>query len=231
MNPGIARMNGGTVFDGVIGRAVVLAPLALAVWWFLLKGASLWLLRILAWLPLAVFIAPADLDPVRVNPDTHEWVFNVAVNTVVMNPQTGDAQHIGSVEFAADPDNVAFFACGWFSYLALALSAARPSRRQAKNLLKGLALQTVVNIFSLAAYVYINGHGSLGNSPLSAGIVIWLYKYVYHLIYLVVPFAGPFIVALLVHPEWRACFTVPTSSTSRASWRTDNLARKPSRAR
>jgi hypothetical protein len=197
---------------GIIGRAIVLAPVALAAWWFLLKGASLWLLRILAWLPLAMLIGPAGLDPVRVNPDTGEWVFNVAVNTVVTNPQTGDSQRIESVEFAAAPDNVAFFACGWFSYLALALSVARPSASQAKKLLKGLALQTAINILSLAAYAYINGHGSVVNSPLGADPQIWLYKYFYHLIYLVVPFVGPFVVALLVHPEWRACFTVPTPS-------------------
>ena len=150
MSPGLARANRFLPFDSVIGRAVVLAPVAMALWWFLLKGASLWLLRILAWFPLAVLIAPAGLDPVRVNPNTHEWVFNVAVNTVVTNARSGVRERIDSVEFAAAEDNLAFFACGWFSYLALALSATGFSRRQAKNILKGLALQTGINILSLA---------------------------------------------------------------------------------
>ena len=44
------------------------------------------------------------------------------------------------------------------------------------------------------------------NTPHNSDPAIWLYKYFYHLIYLVVPFAGPFMVALLVHPEWRAYF-------------------------
>lgn len=192
-----------------MGRAVVYVPVAMAAWWFLLKPASLWMLRILAWLPLAMLVAPAGLDPIRLNVNTHDWVFNVAVNTVVTNPQTGGRQHIDSVEFVAGEDDLAFFACGWFCYLALALSAAGLSKGQAKRILKGLGLQTVINILSLAAYAQINGYGSVVNVPGSAGLALWLCKYCYHLIYLVVPFAGPFAVALLVHREWRAYFAVP----------------------
>ena len=192
-----------------MGRAVVYVPVAMAAWWFLLKPASLWMLRILAWLPLAILVAPAGLDAIRLNPDTHEWVFNVTVNTVATNPRTGDRQRIDSVEFVAVEDDLAFFACGWFCYLALALSAAGFSRSQAKRMLKGLGLQTAINILSLAAYARINGYGSVVNLPGSANLALWLCKYFYHLIYLVVPFVGPFAVALLVHREWRAYFTVP----------------------
>jgi hypothetical protein len=184
-------------------------PIAMAGWWFLLKPASLWLLRILAWLPLGMFVAPAHLDPVRLDPDTHEWVFNVAMNTSLTNPQTGERQRFDSVEFAAAEDNVAFFACGWFCYLALAFAAAGVSRRQTKSLLKGFGVQTVVNVFSLAVYAYINGYGLVVNLPGKAGLSVWLYRYFYYLIYLVVPYAAPFAVALLIHREWRAYFTIP----------------------
>ncbi len=194
----------------VIGRAMICVPVTMAVWWFLLKPFSLWLLRILAWLPLAVLIAPPQLDPIRLNPDTHEWVFNVAVNTVVTNPQTGSRQHVASVEFVGAEENLASFACGWFCYLALAFSAAGFSRNHAKRILAGMGLQTAISILSLAAYAYINGYASVVNVPGSAQSTLWVYRYFYYLIYLVVPYAGPFGVALLVHQEWRAYFTAPT---------------------
>ncbi len=192
-----------------IGRAVVLVPVAMTIWWFLLKGASLWLLRAIAYLPLGLLIAPAGLPPVKVNPNTGEWVFNVAVNTVAKNTQSGQMERIESVEFSAAEDNVASFASGWFCYLALALSATAGSRTQIKSVLRGLGLQTGINILALAAYAYINGYGSVINTPGEANPLVWLFKYFYHIIYLVVPFAGPFLVAVLVHPEWRAYFGAP----------------------
>ena len=188
---------------------MIYVPVAMAVWWFLLKPASLWLLRILAWLPLAISVAPAHLDPIRIDPDTHEWVFNVAVNSSVTNPQTGARQSVESVEFAAPEDNVAFFACGWFCYLALAFAAAGVSRSQAKGFLKGLGMQTVVSVLSLAGYAYINAYGSVVNVPGKAGLGVWLCRYFYYIIYLVVPYAAPFAITLLIHREWRAYFTIP----------------------
>ena len=47
------------------------------------------------------------------------------------------------------------------------------------------------------------------NVPGKAGLAAWLCRYFYYLIYLVVPYAAPFAVALLIHPEWRAYFTIP----------------------
>jgi hypothetical protein len=186
-----------------MGRAVLLVPGVLALWWFLLKPASLWLLRVVAWVPLLLLVAPAGLDPVRLDPATGEWMFNVAVNTTARNVQTGESQMVTSIEFAVAEDSVAFFACGWFSYLALAFSAAGFSRRQIKPVLKGAALQTCINVLALAAYVYINGYGVVINTPGSSDSRMWLIKYCYHIIYLVVPFAGPFAVALVVHRQWR----------------------------
>ena len=209
IGPGTLRARRFFALQTVIGRAVVYVPLAMAAWWFLFKPFSLSLLRVLAWLPLAILVAPPHLDPIRLDPGTHEWVFNVAVNTVVTNPQTGNHQRIDSVEFVAAGDNLAFFACGWFCYLALAFSAAGFSRTKAKRMLQGLGMQTAINILSLAAYAYINAYTSVVNVPGSGAPALWLYRYFYFLIYLVVPYAAPFGVALLVHREWRAYFTVP----------------------
>lgn len=189
---------------GIIGRAIFFAPVFLALWWFVLKSASLWLLWALSYFPLGLLVAPAGYDPVKIEPATGAWVFNVAVNTNAKNPRTGRWMRIDSSEFTADKDSVAFFACGWFSYMALAFSASAGfSRAKVKQVSKGLALQSVINVLSLAVYAYINGYGAVINNVGDPNSTVWFFKYVYHIIYLVIPFAGPFAVAVLVHPEWR----------------------------
>lgn len=188
----------------LIVRAAILVPAALAVWWFLLKGASLWALRNLAWLPLALLVAPAGHSPIRVDPQTGEWVCNVEVNTSARNQQSGQLEHVDSVEIALRKTDAAVYASGWFSYLALAFSAAPFSRKQAKRVLWGLGLQTAVNVLCLAAYVYILGYGTLINSPGSPDARVWWVRYFDHINTLVIPFAGPFVIAMLLHPEWRA---------------------------
>jgi hypothetical protein len=214
MTPVRLRMSPAAVPEGLMTRAIVFVPVAMALWWFLLKPSSLWLLRLLAWLPLGIFVAPPGLEPVRVNADTHEWVFNIEVNTTAKVQRTGQRQRIESVEFAADENNVAFFASGWFCYLALGLSVGNFSRKQARAILTGIGLQTGVSVLMLAAYAYINGYGSVINTPDHADSRVWLLEYIYHIIYLVVPFAGPFVVALLVHPEWRAYFNALSNTPS-----------------
>ncbi len=163
----------------------------------------------LAYVPLMLLLAPNNLEAVRIriNPTTGEWVFSVAVNAVGQDRQTGQKEVISSLEFAGAPDNFAFFACGWFSYLALAFSAGAMRRGKWKPMLRGLALQTALNVVSLVAYVYINAHGAAINTPGNSSASLWLLKYSYHIVYLVVPFAGPFLIALCVHPEWRGYFT------------------------
>lgn len=193
----------------VVARAVVAVPAMLSLWWFLLKGPSLWILRWAAYLPLLFFTAPQGGVPVTVNPATGEWIFSVSVQADGIDPATRQRQHVESIDFAADPENVAYFAYGWFSYLGLALSAgAVGSGRKAKRLAKGLAVQTVVNVVCLALYVHINGYGTVVNGQPGAADQVWLLKYVYYLIYLVIPFAGPFAIALLFHPEWRSYFAL-----------------------
>lgn len=187
----------------LILRALLLTPLSLTLWWFLLKAPSLWLLHALAWLPLAILIAPYGQPPVRIDPASGDWTFNVLVNATGVNLKTGVPQFVESIEFAVSPDHVACFAFGWFSYLAFALSAAGASPRWLRSTFIGLALQTALNIFSLTLYAYINGYGAIINPVSGQPLSIWLLKYLYHLVYLVVPFAGPFAIALATHAAWR----------------------------
>jgi hypothetical protein len=187
----------------VIGRAAVLAPVCLALWWFVLKAASLWLLRMLVWLPLVFFVAPAGPAPVKIDPATGEWLFNVEVNTTTTDQRTGQSQLVNSMEFAVSENGIAAYASGWFCYLALALSTLPFSRKQAGRTAAGLGLQTVLNVAALAAMVYLVGLGSIMNSPNGTDSRLWLVKYLDHIDELVIPFVGPFFVALAVHPEWR----------------------------
>lgn len=189
----------------VAGRAAIFVPLAMALWWFLLKGPSLWLLRTLVWLPLVLFVSPAGLDPVKVNPETGDWTFNVHVNTAARNESGGQSQFIDSVEIDVTANGVAAYASSWFCYLGLALSTRPFSKQRARRMFYGLGIQTMVNVLSLAACAYLMGYGSAINSPNGADSRLWFIKYLDHINSLVLPFLGPFLVALLVHPEWREC--------------------------
>jgi hypothetical protein len=211
----------------VIGRAAVLVPLLLALWWFVLKGASLWSLRVLAWLPLALLVAPPGLDPIRVDPKTGDWICNVKVNTIARNPQTGQSQRVNSIEIAIRSSDAALYASGWFSYLGLALSAGPFSRKHGKRVLWGFGIQTVVNTLSLATYVYIIGYGSLISGPGISDSRVWWVKYFDHINSLVVPFASPFLVAILMYPEWResAGLTWPVKTESRRRQASKSLRR------
>ena len=198
----------------VLTRAAVLLPATMAAWWFLLKRPSLWLLEKLAYIPLGLLVAPGGFPPVHVDPLTHDWIFNVAVNSSGRNAQTGETVFIRSLEFRTGEDGVAYFASGWLAYLALAAAAGALARTELPQVAKGLAIITAVNVLSLAAFAYINGYGPVINIPGSTSGYLWLLNYLYHLIYLVVPFAGPFAVAMLQHRRWREClgsFTEPAA--------------------
>ena len=195
--------------SGLTGRAAVLVPAAMAAWWFLLKVPSLWLMKALVWLPLVLFIAPAGSDPVRIDPGTGEWVFSVEVRTTARDSRTGQSRFVDSLDVNVSPNGIAEYAAGWFCYLALALTTAPFSRKKVQRGLCGMGIQTVVNVASLAACVWIMGYGSVVNSAGDARL--WLTKYFDHINSLVLPFLSPFLVALLVHPEWRECLGLARS--------------------
>lgn len=189
-------------------RAVGGVLIALITWWCLLKEPSLWLLRTVAYIPLSICLGAPGHPVVRVEPGTGDWYFNVIVNTVATHPKTGERQLIGSIEFLGDRENVAFFAVGWFTYLALALSAGAWRRSEWRRLAWGFAAQTVIAIASFIVYLYVNGHGAaLGQE--AGDRSNWMLHYGYYLVYLVVPFAAPFAVAIAAHPAWRAYFLPP----------------------
>lgn len=214
--------------NSVVARAVLLLPAVMTLWWFVLKGPSLWLLAKLAYVPLALLVGPMGQAPVRVDPETQAWTFQVQVNAYGRNQQTNETQWVETLAFSAEAESMAFFASSWFSYLALALAAGAWQGAERRGMLRGLGIETVLNVLSVVAYAYINGYGSvLKTGATAGGGKLWVLEYLYHLIYLVLPFAGPFIVAVSLHRKWQEYlgFAAPVTlenrkargATSRAS--------------
>jgi hypothetical protein len=214
--------------SSVVARAVVLLPAMMTLWWFVLKGPSLWVLAKLAYVPLALLVGPVGQAPIRVDAETQAWTFQVQVNAYGRNQQTNETQWVATLAFSAEAESMAFFASSWFSYLALALAAGAWRRAEWPKVGRGLGIETVLNVLSVVGYAYINGYGSvLKTGATAAGGKLWVLEYLYHLIYLVLPFAGPFIVAVSLHRKWQEYlgFAAPVSpegrkargATSRAS--------------
>lgn len=196
----------------VVARAVVLLPVVMTLWWFVLKGPSLWVLAKLAYVPLALLVGPVGQVPIRVDAETQDWTFQVQVNAYGRNQKTNETQWVDMLEFSAEAESIALFASSWFSYLALALAAGAWRRTEWRRVGRGLGIETVLNVASVVAYAYINGYGSvLKTGAAAGGGKLWALEYLYHLIYLVLPFAGPFIVAVSLHRKWQEYlgFAVP----------------------
>ena len=174
---------------------------SLGLWWFLLKDVSLWFLRMLAYVPLALLIAPGGLPPIAANPETGELTFNVLLNHDGRNPETGEPLHVDSIEFAADPRISEYFTGGWFTFLGLSIPLGFSLSQWTRNV-RGLAVQVGLSVLALALYAYtsaltvvVNGSGG-GSALLMETLRVCKY-----LLTLVFPYAVPFAVALLVHPQ------------------------------
>ena len=211
-----------------IARAVALQLLILGLWWFVLYQPSLALLRVIAEIPFTLLTARQDRDPIEVDA-SGEWKFSVPVSAYVRDSAEGKGPvSVNAIEFSAPAANVAPFATGWFVYLGLALSVPI-SRSNLRRILLGLAIQTIVSGVALLGYAEINARGVVANMYKTPdATVLWLEKLAYHIDYLVVPYASPFLVAIATLPDWwtfltsgaRGQVAVPTSPT-----------RKPKKAR
>jgi hypothetical protein len=159
------------------------------------------LLRVAAEVPLA-FLSTGSQPPLQVD-EKGEWNFSIPVNTVVDDPKEGLApKPVQGIEFAAPPENVAPFSTGWFVYLGLALTMPFTKANWKRTLL-GAGIQTALNSLALFFYAEINAWGilqSLSRAP--DPLYMWLLKYAYHIDYLVLPYAGPFLLVLLTHSSW-----------------------------
>ncbi len=169
------------------------------------------LLRVAVEVPFTFLLSQQSPPPLQLDAKG-DWNFSIPVNTVVNDPKEGSGpRQVGSIDFAAPPENVAPFTTGWFVYLGLALSLPFTKAHLRRTLI-GIAIQTAVSVLALFVYAEVNALGILASLHAApAPFYEWLLKYAYHIDYLVIPYAGPFLLLLVIHPAWWAQLTGESS--------------------
>ena len=208
-------------------RAVGLQIVLLGIWWTILYRPSIALLRLTAEVPLNLPLSNPLKSALQVDSSSGDWNFSVPVNAVVKDSTHSDGSvQVEAIDFTAPAENVAPFAIGWFVYLGLALSVLI-TRDNLRRALKGLLFQTTISALAVFIYAEINARGTLAHihrvpDPLS----LWLLNFAYHIDYLVVPYATPFLVVLWTHPQWWAKLTgIPQISSPVAAMRRPRSSR------
>ena len=184
-------------------RAVGLQLVFLGLWWTILYQPSIGILRLIAEVPLTLLVSAPSKRTLEVDSSTGEWDFSIPVGAVVKDStQTNEPVSVDAIDFAAPPANVAPFATGWFVYLGLALSVP-VNRNSLRRTAKGLILQTTIGALGVFAYAEVNARGILVHMHrMPDPLDVWFLNFVYHIDYLVIPYASPFLVILWTHREW-----------------------------
>jgi hypothetical protein len=183
-------------------RAVGLQLVLLGLWWTVLYRPSIGFLRLAAEVPFTFLTAHQSKSPLEVDA-SGDWNFSIPVDAIVRDStQSSSPVSVDSIDFAAPPESVAPFTTGWFVYLGLAFSVPI-SRNSLRRTLKGLLFQTAISALAVFIYAEVNARGTLAHMhrvPDSLGL--WFLNFVYHIDYLVIPYASPFLLILWTHPEW-----------------------------
>jgi hypothetical protein len=186
-----------------LSRAVALQLVLLGLWWSVLYQPSIGLLRLTARVPLTLLLTNPSKSTLEVDSSSGDWDFSIPVNAVVKDsPQSNSSVQVDAIDFAAPAENLAPFTTGWFVYLGLALSVPI-TRDSIRRTLKGLLFQTAISALAVFTYAEVNARGTLAHMhrvPDPAGL--WFLNFVYHIDYLVIPYASPFLLILWTHPEW-----------------------------
>jgi hypothetical protein len=184
-------------------RAVGLQLVLLVLWWTVLYRPSLAVLRMIAEVPMTLLLTNPSKSTLEVDSASGDWNFSIPVNAVVRDsPQSDGPVQVDAIDFAAAADNVAPFTTGWFVYLGLALSVPI-SRDSLRRTVKGLLFQTAISALAVFTYAEVNARGTLAHlHRVPDPGTLWLLNFVYHIDYLVIPYASPFLLILWTHPEW-----------------------------
>lgn len=184
-------------------RAVGLQLILLGLWWTVLYQPSIGLLRLTAEVPLTLLLTNPWKSTLEVDPSSGDWNFSIPVNAVVKDsPQSNSSVQVDAIDFAAPTENVAPFTTGWFVYLGLALSVPI-TRDSARRTVKGLVFQTAISALAVFTYAEVNARGTLAHMHrVQDPVGLWFLNFVYHIDYLVIPYASPFLLILWTHPEW-----------------------------
>ncbi|HXP88298.1 MAG TPA: hypothetical protein VN841_26440 [Bryobacteraceae bacterium] len=184
-------------------RAVALQLILLGLWWTVLYRASVGLLWLTAEVPLTLLLTSQSKDTLAVDASSGDWNFSIPVNALVKDSTQSDSPvSVEAIDFAAPVANVATFTTGWFVYLGLALSVPI-TRNSLRRTLKGLLFQTAISALAVFTYAEVNARGTLAHMHRTPDPVgLWFLSLVYHIDYLVIPYASPFLLILWTHAEW-----------------------------
>jgi hypothetical protein len=173
------------------GSALLVGVLTL--WWFVLVGPMLYLLEAGAGVFLQI-----DENASGV------WTVRVPLETILpATPQQPVARQLRSIDFDMSRSDAITFTFSLPVYWAIML-AAPGVKRNLRPLLLGSAVMAVVELALLLAFAYITareGASQMAGTEDAAGK--WIRHVGVYLVASVLPYAGPFVVALSLHRELR----------------------------
>jgi len=189
-------------------RGSVLLIGLLTLWWFALLDPMLFLLK----------SAAGDFVRIEENP-SGDWSLRVRVEkTVPATDLQPMARQIHSVDFDMQRSDVITFTFSLPVYWAIIL-ATPGVRRNLRPLLWGTALMSAVELTLLVVFAGIMASGvaaQLAGSEEAGGR--WIRMFGVYLVVNVLPYATPFVVALLLHRELRgAVFAIGQPTATRAA--------------
>ena len=173
------------------GSALLIGLLAL--WWLVLLGPMLYLLK----------GAAGSFVLIREGP-TGDWTLRVPLErTLPATPQRPVAQKIRSIEFDLARTDLVGFTFSLPVYWAVVL-AAPGVRRSLHPLLLGTALMSGIELLLLLAFAQIGARKAAAQYA-GAGDATgqWIRQVGEYLVVNVLPYAAPFVVALSLHRELR----------------------------
>jgi hypothetical protein len=169
-------------------RGSLLLVAFLTLWWLVLRGPMLFLLRLSAEIPLRLLAGSAaslTVDP------SGDWAFRLPVTDAGFR----------SIDFTIPRSDLMVFTFGLPVYWAIALAAAP---RALRVLIKGSALLAAVELLALLGFVKIEAWSVMAQlHSSSSGFIEWSLELGNYLTANVIPDTAPFLIAVALHRELR----------------------------
>jgi hypothetical protein len=175
-------------------RGSALLVSSLVLWWFVLRGPMLTLLR-----------AGVELLGGEVAGETAsgDWTMRVSLEGVIPANGQRAAQEVHSVEFDIAHADINAFTFSLPVYWAIML-AIPGLRRSVRPLVIGTAIVAALELALMFAYLNIVAHTTAGQLGVpQGGGVKWLLHFGEYLVVTVIPYAAPFLIALGLHRDLR----------------------------
>jgi hypothetical protein len=174
-------------------RGSALLICLLTLWWFVLLGPMLYLLKGAA----GVFL------PIEEN-SSGGWTLRVPLEkTLPPTPQQPVARLIGSVDFDMPRGDAVTFIFSLPVYWAIIL-AAPGVRRNFRPLVVGTLVMSAAEILLLLGFAELTALSAASQLSGAGHVAEWFRQVGVYLVVGVLPYAAPFIVALSLHDELRS---------------------------